>query len=176
VRGREFPGYGNRLNVDSKKMADRQMSETMQFDLVKDRKGMIWDLLLYIPTVIALGSIAISFWYGDDHNMGYLFFFLTCFFFIAGFNRIFKTRLMLLPSAPVCLKAGTQSLGLVQRSGTQVDLVKNLRYYPDYSGKSFGISGLDGAGKQMQFVFHKGQFSSVDQFESAQALLKRYLK
>ncbi len=152
------------------------MAETMQFELVKDRKGMIWDLLLYIPTVIALASIATSFWYGGDHNMGYLFFFLTCFFFIAGFNRIFKTRLMLLPSAPVCLKAGEQSLGLVQRNGVRVDLVKNLRYYPDYSGKSFGISGLDGAGKQLQFVFHRGQFATVSQYESVQTLLKRHLK
>ncbi|MGA7750073.1 MAG: hypothetical protein WCA63_07980, partial [Gallionella sp.] len=151
-------------------------AETMQFELVKDRKGMIWDLLLYIPTVIALASIATSFWYGGDHNMGYLFFFLTCFFFIAGFNRIFKTRLMLLPSAPVCLKAGEQSLGLVQRNGVRVDLVKNLRYYPDYSGKSFGISGLDGAGKQLQFVFHRGQFATVSQYESVQTLLKRHLK
>jgi hypothetical protein len=157
-------------------MADKHMAETMQFELVKDRKGMIWDLLLYIPTVIALASIATSFWYGGDHNMGYLFFFLTCFFFIAGFNRIFKTRLMLLPSAPVCLKAGEQSLGLVQRNGVRVDLVKNLRYYPDYSGKSFGISGLDGAGKQLQFVFHRGQFATVSQYESVQTLLKRHLK
>ncbi|MGB8078432.1 MAG: hypothetical protein WCE58_13290 [Gallionella sp.] len=157
-------------------MADKQMTEAMQFELVKDRKGMIWDLLLYIPTVVALASIATSFWYGDDHNMGYLFFFLACFFFIAGFNRIFKTRLMLFPSAPVSLKAGTQSLALVQRNGVQVDLVKNLRYYPDYSGKSFGISGLNGAGKQLQFVFHRGQFATMDQFESAQGLLKRHLK
>lgn len=152
------------------------MAEMMRFDLVQDRKGMVWDLLLYIPTVIALASIAASFWYGDDHNMGYLFFFLTCFFFIAGFNRVFKTRLMLLPSAPVCITVGEQSLGLLQRNGAQVDLVKNLRYYPDYSGKSFGISGLDGAGKQMQFVFHKGQFASASQFDSAQANLKRHLK
>lgn len=157
-------------------MTDRHMAETMRFELVQDRKGMIWDLLLYIPTVIALGSIAASFWYGDDHNMGYLFFFLTCFFFIAGFNRVFKTRLMLLPSAPVCLKVGEQSLGLVQRNGAQVDLVKNLRYYSDYAGKSFGISGLDGAGKQLQFVFHSGQFATVDQYHSAQEILKRHLK
>jgi hypothetical protein len=157
-------------------MADRLKSETMQFDLVQDRKGMIWDLLLYIPTVGALSSIAASFWYSDDHNMGYLFFFLTCFFFIAGFNRVFKTRLMLLPSAPISLKVGEQSLGLVQRNGTQVDLVKSLRYYPDYSGKTFGISGLDGAGKQLQFVFHKGQFATTLLYESAQALLKRHLK
>lgn len=148
----------------------------MQFNLVQDRKGMVWDLLLYIPTVVALASIATGFWYSDDHNMGYLFFFLTCFFFIAGFNRVFKTRLMLLPSAPVCLKVGEQSIGLVQKNGALVDLVKNLRYYPDYSGKTFGISGLDGTGKQLQFVFHKGQFAAIAQYDSAQAILKRHLK
>jgi hypothetical protein len=64
----------------------------------------------------------------------------------------------------------------VQRNGVRVDLVKNLRYYADYAGKSFGISGLDGAGKQMQFVFHKGQFASADQYGSAQEILKRLLK
>lgn len=157
-------------------MADKNISEPAQFDLVQDRKGMVWDLLLYIPTVIALASISASFWYGDDHNMGYLFFFLTCFFFIAGFNRIFKTRLMLLPSAPISLKVEEQSLGLVQRNGVRVDLVKNLRCYADYAGKSFGISGLDGSGKQLQFVFHRGQFASPDQYNSAREILKRYLK
>jgi len=157
-------------------MAGKNSTEGMQFEFVKDRNGMIWDLLLYIPTVVALGSIAASFWYGDNQNMGYLFFFLTCFFFIAGFNRVLKTRLMLLPSAPVSLKIGEQSLGLLLRNGIRVDLVKNLRYYPDYSGKSFGISGLDGSGKQLQFVFHKGQFPDLDHFESALSLLKRYRK
>jgi hypothetical protein len=157
-------------------MADKNIAETLQFELVRDRKGMVWDLMLYIPTVIALASISASFWYGDDHNMGYLFFFLACFFFIAGFNRVFKTRLMLLPSAPICLKVGEQSLSLVQRNGVQLDLVKNLRYYGDYAGKSFGISGMDGSGKQMQFVFHKGQFASADQYGSAQEILKRLLK
>ncbi len=157
-------------------MADRDEAGTRQFELVQDRKGMIWDLLLYIPTVIALASISASFWYGDNHNMGYLFFFLTCFFFIAGFNRVFKTRLMLLPSAPVSLKIGEQYLGLVQRNGVCVDLVKNLRYYSDYAGKSFGISGLDGSGKQLQFVFHRGQFANVDQYTAAQDVLKRHKK
>lgn len=148
----------------------------MRLELVQDRKGMVWDLLLYIPTVIALASISASFWYDDNHNMGYLFFFLTCFFFIAGFNRIFKTRLMLLPSAPISLRLDEQSIGLVQRNGAHVDLVKNLRYYSDYAGKSFGISGLDGTGKQLQFVFHRGQFATVDQYNSAQNILKRHLK
>jgi len=148
------------------------MAETMQFDLVQDRRGMIWDLLLYIPTVVALASIAASFWYDDDHTMGYLFFFLTCFFFIVGFNRVFKTRLMLLPSAPVSLKVGEDSLGLIQRNGIQVNLVKSLRYYPDYSGKTFGISGLDGSGKQLQFVFHKGQFPTPEKYDSLQTIFK----
>lgn len=162
--------------IGNRAMPDKHLTEEVQFKFVQDRNGMVWDLLLYIPTVIALGSIATSFWYSDDHSMGYLFFFLTCFFFIAGFNRVLKTRLMLLPSAPVSLKVGEQSLGLVQRNGIRVDLVKGLRYYPDYSGKSFGISGLNGSGKQLQFVIHKGQFTTLAQFESAQALLKRYLK
>jgi hypothetical protein len=157
-------------------MAGIPGKQEARFEFVKDRNGMIWDLLLYIPTVAALGSIAAGFWYGDNQNMGYLFFFLTCFFFIAGFNRVLKTRLMLLPSAPVSLKIGEQNLGLLLRNGIRVDLVKNLRYYPDYSGKSFGISGLDGSGKQLQFVFHKGQFPELAQFESALSLLKRYRK
>ena len=157
-------------------MADKGTAATMQLELVQDRKGMVWDLLLYIPTVVALASISASFWYGDNHNMGYLFFFLTCFFFIAGFNRVFKTRLMLLPTAPISLKVDGQSIGLVLRNGAQVDLVKNLRYYPDYAGKTFGISGLDGGGKLLQFVFHRGQFATVDQYNSAQDLLKRYKK
>lgn len=148
------------------------MAETTQYDLVPDHKGMVWDLLLYIPTVAALASLSASFWYGDDHNMGYLFFFLTCFFFIAGFNRVFKTRLMLLPSAPVSIKVGDGTLGLVQRNGIQVNLVKNLRYYADYAGKSFGITGLDGAGKQLQFVFHKGQFPSAEKYDALQSLFK----
>lgn len=137
---------------------------------------MVWDLLLYIPTVIALASIGISFWYGDQQSMGYLFFFLTSFFFIAGFNRVFKTRLMLLPTAPIALDIADQSLTLTLKNGTQINLLKNLRYYADYSGKTFGLSGLDGGGKQLQFVFHKGQFATVDAYEAARSLLKTYSK
>lgn len=148
------------------------MGETMQFDLVQDRRGMIWDLMLYIPTVVALASIGASFWYDDDHTTGYLFLFLTCFFFIAGFNRVVKTRLMLLPSAPVSLKVGEDSLGLMQRNGHQVNLVKSIRYYPDYSGKTFGIAGLDCTNKQQQFIFHRGQFKTPEKYDSLQAIFK----
>lgn len=144
-----------------------------RFDLVADRNGMWWDLLLYIPTVIALATIAISFWSSNDQSMGYLFFFLASFFFIAGFNRVFKTRLMLLPSAPVSLLVGDQDLVIVQKDGAQIDLVKNLKLYSDFAGKSFGVSGLNGSGKQMQFVFHKGQFASAEKFDSVKELIKR---
>ena len=153
--------------------ADRPMVEAVRFDLVQDRKGIVWDLMLYVPTVAVLASLAAKFWYGDDQSLAYLLYFLTCFFFIVGFNRILKTRLMLLPSAPIRMEVSGQSVGLVQRNGARIDLVKKLRYYPDYSGRSFGISGLDGAGKQLQFVFHKGQFASVSQYDSVQEALKR---
>lgn len=153
-------------------MNGKNVAEKTQYDLVPDSKGMLWDLLLYIPTVIALGTIGISYWSGNDQNMGYLFFFLTCFFFIAGFNRVFKTRLMLLPSAPIRILVGEEDLVLVQKNGVQVDLVKNLKFYPDFGGKSFGVSGLNGSGKQLQFVFHRGQFASPEKFEAVQALIK----
>jgi hypothetical protein len=149
------------------------MVETTRFDLVQDHKGMVWDLLLYVPTVAILASLAANFLDGGDKYLAELLYFLACFFFIVGFNRIFKTRLMLLPSAPVCLEVSEQYVGLVQRNGARIDLVKKLRYYSDFAGRSFGISGLNGAGKQLQFVFHKGQFATESQYNSAQDTLKR---
>jgi hypothetical protein len=147
-----------------------------QYNLVADRKGVVWDLLLYIPTVIALGSIGASFWFSDDQTTGYLFYFLMCFFFIAGVNRIFKTRLMMFPSAPISIGVDTQQIVLGQKNGVQVNLIKTIKYYADYSGKTFGLSGLDGTGKQMQFVFHKGQFATPEEFDSAQLILKNQFK
>lgn len=152
------------------------MSDLKKFNLVPDRKGVVWDLLLYVPTVIALASIATSFWFSDDHSLGYLFYFMTCFFLIAGVNRIFKTRLMLFPSAAVSISVDEQRIGLEQKNGAQINLIKNIRYYSDYAGKSFGISGLDGSGKQLQFVFLKGQFATEGEFDSSQQVLKKQFK
>ncbi len=151
------------------------MAQTIQFELIPDRKGVVWDLMLYIPTVIALGSIAASFWYGQDQNMAYVFLFLTTFFLIAGVNRVFKTRLMLFPSSLTTLTLTEQSINLMQRNGQAISLVKGQKFYSDYAGKSFGISGIDGSGKQLQFVFLKGQFMSPEKFEAAkEALRNRY--
>jgi hypothetical protein len=90
---------------------------------------------------------------------------LGSFFLIAGANRILKTRLMLLPSAPITITVEKTAVHLALRSGETVDLVKNLRFYSDYAGRSFGLSGQNGSGKQLQFVFHKGQFSSPQDYQ-----------
>jgi len=148
----------------------------LSFHLVQDSKGMTWDLLLYIPTVAVLASIGAKLWYGGDHNWAYLLSFLASFFFIAGANRILKTRLMLLPTAPICLEIDKHNIRLTQRNGLKIDLVKNQRFYSDYTGKSFGISGLDSSGARLQFVFHKGQFSDISQYDSVLENLRRTFK
>ena len=144
----------------------------VRIDLKQDRKGMTWDLLLYVPTVTALYSMAAKFWYGDDTNLAYLLAFLGSFFFIAGANRILKTRLMVLPSAPVSLEISKQAVSLGLRSGKRVELLKDLKYYSDYAGRSFGLAGLDGSGRRMQYVFHKGQFHSQQDYQAAQNALR----
>jgi hypothetical protein len=144
----------------------------MRFELKQDRRGMMWDLLLYVPTVTALLSMAAKFWFGDDANLAYLLTFLGSFFFIAGANRVLKTRLMLLPSAPVAIEISSQAVILVLRSGKRIELLKDLRYYSDYAGRSFGLGGLDGSGQRLQFIFHKGQFPSEQDYQSAQNALR----
>lgn len=133
--------------------------EAVRFDLVQDRKGMVWDLLLYIPTVTALLSIAAKLWFSEDINLAYLLVFLGSFFFIAGANRILKSRLMLLPSAPIAIEDDKQTAKFVLRNGKNIEIVRNLRYFPDYAGRSFGLTGEDKTGQRFQFVFHKGQFA-----------------
>jgi hypothetical protein len=136
-------------------------------NLVRDTKGMYWDLLLYVPTVTALLSMAAKFWFGGDVNLAYLLLFLGSFFFIAGANRILKTRLMVLPSAPIALTVKNRdSVSLALRDGKELELVSGLKFYPDYAGKSFGLVGHDKAGQRAQFVFHKGQFPSEQDFQS----------
>lgn len=148
------------------------MSET-QFDLAQDRKGMMWDLLLYIPTVVALLSMAAKFWYGDDANLAYLLVFLASFFCIAGANRVLKTRLMILPSAPVAIEINKAVVGLKLRNGKRIELVKELKFYSDYAGRTFGLTGMNGVGQRMQFVFHKGQFHNLQDYQAVQDKLRK---
>lgn len=150
------------------------MSATVLFVLSPDRKGALWDVLLYVPTVVALVSIAIKFWYGGNQVWAYLFFFLGSFFFIAGFNRIFSSRLMLMGNSPKKIQVTKKSTILDLSNGERIELVKNLRYFPDYAGKSVGLSGMDILGKQRQFVFHRGQFEDEMTFKNLKALLSVY--
>ncbi len=135
---------------------------------------MAWDLLLYVPTVTALASMAAKFWYGGEQSLAYLLSFLASFFLIAGANRVLKTRLMLLPSAPVAIEPGPELIRIVLRDGSQRDLVRNQRFFSDYSGRSCGVSGLDGSGARQQFVLHRGQFADDAQYQALQDSLRRW--
>ena len=150
------------------------MAGDKQYVLIQDRRGMLWDLTLYVPTVIFLLSIGTKLWFGPNQNWSYILFFMASFFFITGVNRILGGRLMVLPNAPTAVEIGKQRVGLTLKSGQRVDLVKNVRYFADYAGKSFGLVGMDVNGKKRQFVLHKGQFASDSEFNDIRGLLGVY--
>lgn len=149
------------------------MAKSETFELLQDRKGMIWDIILYLPTVSGLFIAASIFWYGNNQNLTYLLFFLGCFFLYQGVHRVLA-RLMLLPNSPLALDISKQRVLLKLKNGEHTELVKDLRYYSDYAGKSFGLTGMDLVGKKRQFVFHKGQFGGDDTFKRVGAALKVY--
>jgi hypothetical protein len=60
-------------------------------------------------------------------------------------------------------------VSLTLRDGRELELISGLKFYPDYSGRSFGLAGVDNSGQRSQFVFHKGQFPSEQDY---QAVLK----
>ena len=140
------------------------------YELKKDPRGMTWDLLLYVPTVSALSAFAANAWYASNPNLAYLLLFMACFFLFAGANRVLKTRLLYLPTAPVRLEADPQApcVRVHLKNGTSLELLKDIHVYRDYSGRSIGLTGLDAAGKRLQFVFHKGQFSLERDYQSLQ--------
>ncbi len=135
---------------------------------------MMWDLCLYVPTVLALFLIGVKLWFGPNQNWTYLLFFLASFFLISGSNRILKTRLLLLPTAPIALRIGKQRVGLQLRSGNRVELVKDVRFFPDHAGKSFAITGMDLNGKKQQYIIGRGQFADDSTFKDAKGFLQVY--
>jgi hypothetical protein len=143
------------------------------FSLVRDRRGVIWDALLYIPTVGALLLIALKLWYGPNQVWSYVLVFLGSFFFIVGLNRVLS-RMLVLPSSPVAIEIDKQGVYLDLRGSQRVTLIKDVRFYPDFSGKSFGLSGMDLSGKRYQYVFHKGQYPSPAAFDEVKSLLNVY--
>ena len=143
----------------------------MRFDLVPDKKGVMWDLLLYVPTVFFLSLIATKFWYEGNQYFSYMLAFLASFFFLAGSSRILKTRLMAVGNAPVAIETGKDFAKIVLRSGQEIVLLKHIKRYGDYVGKSFGLSGVDGQGARQQFVFHRAQFPDQERYDALQKAL-----
>lgn len=149
------------------------MAKSEVFSLGKDRRGMLWDVLMYIPTVGGLVGVSFMFWFDGNKGLSYLLFFLACFFFYQGTHRILQ-RLVMLPSSPVELVVTKQSIQLSSRNGEGVELVKDVRYFTDYAGKSFALSGMDMGGRKRQYVFHRGQFSDAGTYKRAADVLKPY--
>jgi hypothetical protein len=147
------------------------VAKSDNFQLHQDRKGVTWDALMYVPTVAGLGTGAFLFWYDQNQGLGYLLFFLACFFFYQGLHRVLG-RLMLLPKSPVMLDISKQRIQMKLRNGETVELVKDLRYFSDHAGKSFGLTGMDMTGAKRQYVFHKGQFDNDEAYGKAGAALK----
>ena len=144
------------------------------YEFRQDRKGVNWDLLLYVPTVAALFSIAAKLWFGPNQSWSYLLVFLGTFFLLVGANRILKTRLMMVPSAPVAMEVAKGQLTIRLRSGKTVNLVKEVRFFSEIGGKTFAVTGLDLSGQKQQFVFHRGQFEDEAAYKSAKAYLEVY--
>ena len=147
------------------------MAKSERCQLSSDKQGILWDLLMYIPTVSGLAAGAFIFWYKPNHALAYLLFFLACFFFYQGVHRVLG-RLVLLPNAPVAMDVSKQRVVLELRNGGKVELVKNLRYFSDYAGKSFGLTGMDTAGANRQFVFYRGQFADQNEYNKIGGALK----
>jgi len=150
------------------------MASEHDYKLIEDKKGMMWDLVLYIPTIIALSVLASKYWYSGDENITYLLIFLTTFICLIAFNRIFKTRLMLLPTSPISFSVSKKGVSIGLKSGASIELVKDVRFFTDVAGKSFGLSGIDLGGVKKQFVFHRGQFPDIEQFDGSKAKLRAF--
>ena len=79
---------------------------------------------------------------------------------------------MILPSAPVAFSVSKKGVSITQRNGDRISLVKDVRFFSDFAGKSIGLAGVDLNGNKQQYVFHRGQFSSDSQFDSSKAQLR----
>jgi len=138
-----------------------------------DFQGLFWDAVLYVPTVGMLAFYGLTFWYGEQHlPWAYLLWFMACFFTIAGGKRMMG-RLLWLPQVPVAISVDKKrKVSISLKNGETVALARELRYFKDYAGKSFGLSGLDEDGKKKQFVFHKGQFKTEPGFSQLVRVLE----
>jgi len=148
--------------------------QEVQCELHPDKAGVLWDLVLYVPTVGFLILWGLKLWYaGDDQQwVGYALMFLGFFFLMVGGGRVMR-RLLIHPNAPVLLDINRQRVKMRLKSGQSAVLIKNLRFFSDKAGKSFGLTGMDASGTKRQYVFHRNQFSE-DAFMAVIKALDRY--
>jgi len=145
--------------------------QEVQCELHPDTSGVLWDLVLYVPTVGFLLLWGIKLWYGngDQVAVGYGLMFLGFFFLMVGGGRVMR-RLLIHPKAPVALDINRDRIRLKMKNGTVKSLVKDIRYFSDHAGKSFGLTGMDNQGAKCQFVFHRKQFDEQVYRDIAKAL------
>jgi len=151
-----------------------KQSQASSFELHPDKNGIIWDVVLYVPTVAFLLLWGVKLWYGKETvGVGYALMFLGFFFLLVSGGRIFR-RLQLLPSSPLALDVDVKRVRLRLKSGETVSLVRDVRFFPDYAGKSFGLSGMDQQGMKRQFVLHCTQFADESAFKSVSEALQPF--
>ncbi len=145
--------------------------QEVKCDLHPDKAGVLWDLALYVPTVGVLLLWGLKLWYGSDDQVmvGYGLMFLGFFFLMVGGGRIMR-RLLIHPQAPVSLDINRDRIRLVLKNGTVKALVKDIRFFPDHAGKSFGLTGVDNEGAKCQYIFHSKQFDEQVYKDIAKAL------
>jgi len=115
--------------------------------------------------------IGLKLWYSGKEGWGYLLEFLATFFAFVGGNRI-ATRLQLTGKSPVKVTVDKHAVLIDLKNGEQVALVKNVKFFSDYAGRSFAVSGIDSRGEKKSYVFHKGQFAIEDEYKSALSALR----
>jgi len=144
-----------------------------EYSLRPDLRGVLWDALLYIPTVSFLAYYGLTFWYSQKYlAWAYGLWFLASFFLVAGANRVMR-RMLVLPGAPVRIEVDKKRRVKVHLKGGQdVELMQDVRYFKDYAGRSFGLSGSDSSGKKWQFIFHRGQFQDEGGYTKLNGVLE----
>ncbi|MFC1750017.1 hypothetical protein ACFL2V_14550 [Pseudomonadota bacterium] len=150
------------------------MAKSESYALIPDKRGAMWDVVLYIPVIAILILMALQFWYGPHQYVSYILVFSATYIGLIGFNRIAGSRLLIKPSAPLALTVDKKRISINTKGGDSVELVNEVRYFPDYAGKSFGLTGMDMSGKKQQFVFHRGQFESENMFKDIRSRLAVY--
>jgi len=148
--------------------------QEVQCELHPDKAGVLWDLVLYVPTVGFLVLWGLKLWYagGDQQWVGYTLMFLGFFFMMVGGGRVIR-RLLIHPKAPVSLDINRERVKMRLKGGQSISLMKDIRFFSDKAGKSFGLTGTDATGTKRQYVFHRKQFAE-DYFMAVVKALDRY--